>query len=509
MASESSRRLRVMWISTAAFTLQFAVWLMFGVLGVPIQKELGLSDTELAWLGATAVLAGALPRLAFGVWTDLYGGRLVMTLLLLAMVPATYWVSQATSYTELLLCALVFGLAGNGFTVGIAWNAAWFPKKQQGLALGVFGAGNVGASLTKLIFGLFGAVLLTSIPAGGYFGGLLPGGWRFYPALYSVLVLWMAAVVWFLSPRPDHTPARGRSYASILSPLKYARVWEYSLQYVVVFGAYVALSLALPKYYVAVYGADIRATFDLPAGPDAATSVLRAAGLLTTLFIFPASLLRPVGGWLSDRRGAATVMGVVFAVMLASGLLLSVPLGLGVWAFTALVFVLGCGMGVGKAAVYKLIPDHFPRDVGAVGGMVGMLGALGGFYLPPVWAYSKEWAGTPAGGVRRPHRPDRGQRRVVRREPGARQEAGHPGRGTGRGDGGLTPPTDDASLNRPAGWAARERAHEPRRPERRSEAVPPGVRERDGPGPREPQPAHVRGHTGGGPRGCGRPPVPG
>jgi NNP family nitrate/nitrite transporter-like MFS transporter len=395
MASESSRRARVLALSSVAFTLLFAVWLMFGVLGVPIQKELGLTDIQLGWLGAAAVLAGSLPRLAFGVWADLYGGRRMMTLLLAWAAVPTYCVSRATSYEELMLCALLFGLAGNSFTVGIAWNAAWFPKSQQGLALGVFGAGNVGASVTKLIFGLFGAALVAAVPAAGLFGGLLPGGWRFYPALYSVLLVGMAAAVWFLSPRPDHTPAKGRTYRSILAPLKYARVWEYSLQYVVVFGAYVALSLALPKYYVTVYGADLRAAFGLPDGTEGATKVLQAASLLTTLYIFPASLLRPVGGWLSDKWGAVVVLWGVFAAMLGSGLALSIPLGLGVWAFTALVVVLGCGMGIGKAAVYKLIPDHFPRDVGAVGGMVGMLGALGGFVLPPAWAYLNQWTAVP------------------------------------------------------------------------------------------------------------------
>jgi NNP family nitrate/nitrite transporter-like MFS transporter len=184
MASESARRAWVLWLSTVAFTLMFAVWLMFGVLGVPIQKELGLTDVQLAWLGAAAILAGSLPRFLFGVWTDLYGGRLVMTLLMLAAAVPTFFVSRATTYEELMACALLFGLTGNSFTVGIAWNASWFPRQQQGLALGVFGAGNVGASATKLLFGLFGAMLLAAIPAGGLLFGLLPGGWRFYPALY-------------------------------------------------------------------------------------------------------------------------------------------------------------------------------------------------------------------------------------------------------------------------------------------------------------------------------------
>jgi NNP family nitrate/nitrite transporter-like MFS transporter len=293
MASESTRRAWVLWLSTVAFTLMFAVWLMFGVLGVPVQKELGLTDVQLAWLGAAAILAGSLPRFLFGVWTDLYGGRLVMTLLMLLAAVPTFLVSRASSYEELMACALLFGLTGNSFTVGIAWNAAWFPRQKQGLALGVFGAGNVGASATKLLFGLFGALLLTAIPAGGLLFGLLPGGWRFYPAVYALLLVGMAAAVWFLSPRPDHTPAKGRSYVSIVAPLRFARVWEYSLQYVVVFGAYVALSLVLPKYYVSVYGAELRSAFGIEEGTAGATAVLRVASLLTTLFIFPASLLRP------------------------------------------------------------------------------------------------------------------------------------------------------------------------------------------------------------------------
>ena len=390
---------RVCIVSSVAFTLMFAVWLMMGVLGKPIGKEFGLTDVQVAWLGAVAVLAGALPRLNFGIWADIYGGRVMMTLTLLLIAVPTYMVTQVSSYEGLLACALLFGLAGNSFTVGIAWNAAWFPRQQQGLALGIFGAGNVGASGTKLIFGLFGAALLTAIPATGLLGGVVPGGWRFYPALYSVLLVGMAAVVWFASPKNDPTPARGRSYKSILAPLKYARVWEYSLQYVVVFGAYVALSLALPKYIDSVYGAELGAmlgvTAEQKAAEGMANPVFRAAALLTTLFIFPASLLRPLGGWLSDKYGPSVVMWAVFALMLVSGALLSIPNLVGVTAFTLLIFLLGSGMGVGKAAVYKLIPEQFPKDVGAVGGLVGALGAMGGFYLPPIWAYLNRGTGLP------------------------------------------------------------------------------------------------------------------
>jgi NNP family nitrate/nitrite transporter-like MFS transporter len=243
-------RRRVLWLSTAAFTLLFGVWLMLGILGIPISKELGLSKAQTYWLTIAAILAGALPRFNFGVWADLYGGRKVFTALLLAVALPTFWVSRVTSYRELLACALLYGLAGNAYTAGIAWTAAWFPKDRQGLALGVFGAGNVGAAVTKLI----GPPLIAVIPAAGFFGGAVPGGWRFIPVLYTALLVVMAALVWFGTPANDRAPAKGRSYREIIAPLAQSRAWQFSLHYVVVFGAYVALSAQLPAYYHDHYG---------------------------------------------------------------------------------------------------------------------------------------------------------------------------------------------------------------------------------------------------------------
>jgi NNP family nitrate/nitrite transporter-like MFS transporter len=368
---------RVLTLSTTAFTLLFAVWLMFAVIGIPIQKELGLTDVQFFWLGAIAILSGSIWRLAFGIITDRVGGKVMFTALLLFTAIPTYFVSRATSFTELMVLASLVGLAGNSFNVGISWNSAWFPKNRQGVALGTFGAGNVGASVTKM----FGPLLIALVPAAGIAGGMIPGGWRFVPVLYTVLLIAMAAAVWFLAPSVDRKPGKGRPVLEMLRPLREVRVWRFSLYYVVVFGAYVALSLALPKYYMAVYQLD-----------------LGIAALLAALFIFPASLLRPLGGWMSDKYGARVVMYVVFALMTLSAGLLALPAGalgfsLDVWSFTALVFLIGVGMGVGKAAVFKYIPDYFPKDVASVGGLVGLLGALGGFFLPLMFGYIKAWTG--------------------------------------------------------------------------------------------------------------------
>src|ERR1700682_1219434 len=237
----SGPRLRVMWISTIAFTVMFNVWLMLGVLGIPIRNSLHLTDSQLEWLIATAILSGSLLRLHFGIWADRYGGRNVMIALLLLSAIPTYLFSLAQSYEALLVCTLLYGLAGNSFSVGISWNSAWFPPEQKGTALGVFGAGNVGASGTKLLVVLV-PTILTLVPAGGYLGGLIPGGWRFIPAVYALMLLVMALAIWWFAAVPDRKPGKGRPMKEMLVPLQYLRVWRLSLYYVVVFGAYVALS---------------------------------------------------------------------------------------------------------------------------------------------------------------------------------------------------------------------------------------------------------------------------
>jgi MFS transporter, NNP family, nitrate/nitrite transporter len=376
-AANTAAPLRVLSLSTTAFTLLFAVWLMFAVIGIPIQKELALTDVQFFWLGAIAILSGSIWRLAFGILTDRVGGKVMFTSLLLFTAIPTYFVSHASSFPELMVLASLVGLAGNSFNVGISWNSAWFPKNRQGVALGTFGAGNVGASVTKMI----GPALIAVMPAAGIAGGMIPGGWRFVPVLYTVLLIAMAAAVWFLAPKVDRKPGKGRPVLEMLRPLREMRVWRFSLYYVVVFGAYVALSLALPKYYMAVYHLE-----------------LGIAAMLAALFIFPASLLRPLGGWMSDKYGARVVMYGVFTLMTVAAGLLALPAGalgftLDVWTFTALVFLIGVGMGVGKAAVFKYIPEYFPKDVAAVGGLVGLLGALGGFFLPLMFGYLKAWTG--------------------------------------------------------------------------------------------------------------------
>ena len=369
--NEPRARMVVLWLSFIAFVLSFAAWLMFGILGVKIQEEFHLTDQQLGLLGTVALLNGAIWRLPFGMLADLWGGKLTMFLLVVVSAIASFLVPFAHDYPTMLAAAFFVGNAGNGITSGSASNAAWFPKNQQGCAMGFFGMGNVGASVTKMI----GPALIALVPAAGLLGGFVPGGWRFIPFLYGILLTLTAGALLF-APSPDRKPAQGRSFVTMLVPLGQARVWRFSLYYVVAFGAYIALATALPKYFVDVYGVP-----------------LKEAGFLTLPFVFASSLLRPFGGWLSDLFGPRRVTMTVFACGMLFAAMLFVPMNLVL--FTVVVTLLGVTQGIGKASTIKYVPVYYPKDVGAVVGLVGALGALGGAFMPATFAWLKGATGIP------------------------------------------------------------------------------------------------------------------
>ena len=356
---------RVVTAATLGFTLMFAVWVMFAIVGLPIRKQLGLTDAQFTLLTAIPVLTGSLLRLPAGIWADRYGGKTVFLINTVVTALFALALAWADGYTTLLVLALGVGLAGVSFAVGNAWIAQWVPVARQGLALGTFGAGNAGASITKLLAPL----MITLVPA----GLLIPGGWHFVPFVFGLALLVCAALTARLTPA-DRAQPSGRTLGDWLRPLARAQVWRFGLYYVIFFGAYVAYSLYLPKYYVDHYG--------IP---------LAQAGLLTALFIFPASLLRPLGGYLSDRFGPRAVTVAAFALMLAG--LLPLMRDLSVTPFMLLTTIVGIGMGVGKASTYTLVAQWNPGQMGVVGGLVGLLGGLGGFILPLAFAALKPTLG--------------------------------------------------------------------------------------------------------------------
>ncbi len=362
---------RILSVSTFTFTVCFAVWTIFAIIGVKIKEELGLNDTQFGLLVAMPILTGSLIRLALGIWTDQIGGRIVLVSVMLAAAASTYLLTTVNTYEMYLLCALGVGIAGGSFSVGIAYVSRFFPKERQGTALGIFGMGNIGAAVTKILAPLV----------------MVAMGWHAVAQMWAAALVITAVLFWFLTEDDPDLQRRKREgvkaepFLKQLEPLKNIQVWRFSLYYFFVFGAFVALALWLPRYLIGVYGLDIK-----------------TAGLIGAAYSIPASLFRVLGGVWSDKYGARKVMYWTFIASVICTFLLSYPateyvvhgvkedirfeLALGVVPFTALVFVLGFFMSLGKAAVYKHIPVYYPDRVGSVGGVVGMIGGLGGFILP-------------------------------------------------------------------------------------------------------------------------------
>ncbi len=440
-------------LNTLAFTVCFAAWMLNGVLVtfLAANQVFDWGPVEIGWLMGLPVLTGAIFRLPAGILTDKYGGKPVYgTLLLLCAVPM-YLLSYSDSFIWYALCSAGFGLAGVSFSIGIAFSSVWYPKKNQGFALGIFGAGNAGAALTTL----FAPTVLNNITD----NGANVDAWRQLPVFYAAILAGMG-VLFFLTTTNKKPAVQVETMREMLEPLKDVRVWRFGLYYFLVFGCFVAFSQWLVPYFLNVY-----------------TVSLVTAGLLASAFSLPSGVIRALGGWMSDVMGARAVMYWVLGLSVAISFMLVIPKmeiyspGQGilavragtvtevseslvvvdgkryqleaqdrsfegldekvlvfptkmtwqepavevgqvvqrrelvakgvtkiyfqanVWIFAFFVVVLGSVWGIGKAAVYKHIPDYYPEQVGVVGGMVGVIGGLGGFVCPIIFGYLLEGTG--------------------------------------------------------------------------------------------------------------------
>ncbi|MFC0200628.1 nitrate/nitrite transporter [Paracoccus rhizosphaerae] len=374
VAASSQEQQRALWLSTTAFTLCFAVWTIFSIIGLTIKQELGLTEFQYGLLISTPILTGSLTRLILGVWTERFGGRIVFSSQMILTGLATWALTWAQTYPQFLLAALGVGLAGGSFIIGVAYVSKWFPAGRQGTALGILGMGNVGAAVTKFLAPFV----------------LVAWGWEAVAEIWALVIVLMG-VIFFLIARDDPAFSERRakglaapSLAQQFAPLKNLQVWRFALYYFFVFGGFVALALWLPHYLIDVYGADVR-----------------VAGMAAAAFSLAASVFRAYGGMLSDRFGARTVMYWTFGFSAVLLFMLSYPptdyivhgkdsqisfsTEMGMLPFVITLFVLGFFMSLGKAAVFKHIPVYYPNHVGAVGGLVGMIGGLGGFVLPIVF----------------------------------------------------------------------------------------------------------------------------
>ena len=344
-------------LSTISFAVAFAVWGMISPLAKTFQANFLLTEKQTWSIIAIPVLLGSILRIPIGMLADKYGGRVIFGILLLFISLPAYMLSFADSYSDFALWGLLLGMAGTSFSVGIAFASKWFPPKDQGLALGIFGMGNIGQSVALFMIPTLAAILTWQ---------------RSYQLFALVALVW--GVIFLLFARDAEVKAKPKSFGEMFKILyEQPLSWLLGLFYFVTFGGFVALSIGLPKL--------LQEIFHLTA---------QDAGFRVAGFFALATLVRPLGGFLGDKVGGAKVLMYVFLFtgLLALGMSFEhiVPFTIGALGVAACV-------GLGNGAVFKLVPEYFPKDTGTVTGLVGAMGGLGGFFPPLVLGYIKTYTG--------------------------------------------------------------------------------------------------------------------
>ena len=345
-------------LGTISFTVCFAAWGLIGAFAPRFRETFHLDANQTAFLVAVPVLLGSLARIPMGILTDRFGGRAVFSILMAVVALPVWLVPDQTTYSSLIAVAFALGLAGSSFAIGVGYVSRWTPAQQQGSALGVYGLGNIGQSAAVFL----GPVLAASI-----------GMPAVFHAVAIALLIWAAAFA--LAARNAPAPAGPRrGFGAMLAVLgSEPLAWLLAAFYFLTFGGFVAFSIYLPTL--------LKDQFLLTSAD---------AGFRTAGFVVLATLLRPLGGWLSDRIGGARVLAAVFAGVAPFALLLAWP---SIVPFT--VGALGCAalLGLGNGAVFKLVPQYFPGQTATVTGLVGAMGGLGGFFPPLLLAFFRTRTG--------------------------------------------------------------------------------------------------------------------
>jgi MFS transporter, NNP family, nitrate/nitrite transporter len=344
---------RMLALATTGFALSFWAWALLGPLGPALREELVLTALQQSLVVAVPVIVGSLGRIPVGAMTDRLGARVMFpAVALLTVLPVLYLGHVADSFGTYVAGGFFLGLGGTTFAIGIPFVNEWYPPERRGTALGIFGAGMGGTAVSAF----------TTVQLRDSIGDSFPFD------LVAVLLVVYAAVAWLLlRDRPDRTIAPGSMLRRTWHTLRMRTTLELAFLYAMAFGGFVAFSVYLPSY--------LRTAFDLSQS-DAA---LRTAG-----FVVLAVIMRPTGGWLSDRWHPVPVLLTVFAgtSVLALVAALELPLiPVGTVAFLGMAALLGLGTGAVFALVARLVE---PARVGSVTGVVGAAGGLGGFFPPLV-----------------------------------------------------------------------------------------------------------------------------
>lgn len=344
-------------MGTGAFFVCFAAFGSVSAMMPILRQRLALSPVQVSIGIAIPVLLGSLGRIPLGLLADRLGGRRVFLGVLAASALAVSSVAFVSSYAMLLTCGFFLGVALASFSVGVGLVSGWYPPKRQGMALGVYGAGNAGQSLAA-----FGAPIVARS---------LGFEWAFW-SFAILVVVWLVLFALFARDAPRTGPPK--ALREMLAPLRDRKSWTLSLYYSLTFGGFVAMAMYLPIF--------LTDTFHLTP---------QDAGLRTAGFVALATAMRPVGGVLSDRIGGRSVLRLVFPFTAVAAVMLAIP---SMPIFTVGALSMAAAIGLGNGAVFKLVPEYFPKTVGSVTGLVGAAGGLGGFFPPLLLGIDKQVTGS-------------------------------------------------------------------------------------------------------------------
>ncbi|QYR21387.1 MFS transporter [Paenibacillus sp. sptzw28] len=344
--------------STFAMMASFVIWNVFPPIAGKIQELFQLTTVQKSILIATPVLLGSIVRIPMGIYTDRLGGRKVFAVTMLFLALPLLLAGWTDSFGFMLLCALMIGMAGTTFAISLTYVSRWYPPEKQGFVLGLAGLGNIG-----------GAVASFTVPVISANYGL---SWVFWGL--AIMIVLVTVIFWFFTSDLP-APAQHKTFKQSLSVLKFKSTWMLSLFYFLTFGGFVAFSVYLPTF--------LKECFGLTATD---------AGLKTAGFILVATLIRPLGGYWADRMGSQKVLVIVFGGTGLTALMLAFSLE-SLPYFSVGCLVTAALLGLGNGAVFKMVPEVSSANTGAVTGIVGAAGGLGGFFPPIVLGLIKNATG--------------------------------------------------------------------------------------------------------------------
>ena len=343
------------------FDMSFMVWIILGPLGVQIAKDLHLDPAQKGLMVALPVLAGAFLRVVAGILVDRLQPKLAGIICQVIVIAGLigFWYVGIHSYSQVLMLGLVLGVAGASFAVALPLASRWYPAEYQGTALGLAGAGNSGtvfaalfAPLLAVAFGWVNVIGLAAIP------------------------LTIALLVYLALAKNSPDQPRAKSLADYGKILRQRDAWWFMFYYAVTFGGFSGLASSLSIYFNTQYGLE-------PV----------TAGYCTAACVFVGSLVRPIGGMVSDRFGGARVLSVLYTIAVAA--LIAVSFGFAqLWVGMSLLLLGMLALGMGNGAVFQLVPQRFRAEMGVMTGLVGMTGGIGGFFLASSLGFSQQMTGS-------------------------------------------------------------------------------------------------------------------